>query len=97
MPTRPDETSDEPDELSPEWTEYETAWAVASADFDSILEASRFLIRRKSFFRAAQAAGLTKDIFTPFAPNKPGFESRVRNAFEAIIDATNGPTKHAAE
>ena len=93
MADRRDKTSNEPDDLSPEWTEYEEAWAVEVADFDSPIEATKFLMSRKKFFRSAEANGISKEMLTPFLPNKPGFEGRVLRAFESIMSAT----KHAAE
>ena len=80
----PDPQTSEPSDLSPEWTEYEEAWAVEVADFPSLLEASKFLVRRKQFFRAAHKSGVSKEMLTPFEPNKPGFEQRVFQAFESI-------------
>jgi hypothetical protein len=93
MPARLDDHSDIPNELSPEWTEYESAWAVDVVDFGSPLAAAKFLISRKKFFRAAQESGVSKEMLTPFEPNKPGFEDRVLRAFETIKAAT----KQAAE
>jgi hypothetical protein len=93
MPARRDDLSETPSEISPEWTEYESAWAVDTSDFGSPGEAAKFLISRKKFFRAAEANGVTKEMLTPFQPNKPGFEGRVVRAFESIMAATS----HAAE
>lgn len=87
MPPNDHRFDDTPDELSPEWTAYESAWAVNVADFGDPVSASQFLLRRKRIFRAAQAAGLTKDLLTPFAPNKPGFEARVEAAFRQVAGA----------
>ncbi|MBC7153860.1 MAG: hypothetical protein H5U19_04450 [Rhodobacteraceae bacterium] len=75
---------DTPDALSPEWAAYESAWAVDLADFDDPVAASRFLIRRKRIFRAAEAAGISKELLTPFSPDKPGFEGRVKQAFLSV-------------
>lgn len=90
MPARRDTPSEVPDELSPEWTEYESTWAVAVADFGNPVEAARFLSRRKAIFRAAQKLGIDKDMLTGFEPNKPGFEKRVHDAFEALAAIAAG-------
>jgi hypothetical protein len=87
MPPNDHRFDDTPDALSPEWTAYESAWAVNVADFGDPVAASQFLLRRKRIFRAAQAAGVTKEMLTPFAPNKPGFEARVETAFRQIASA----------
>lgn len=87
MPQKPDDRSEMPDALSPEWTEYESAWAVNVSDFPDLLEAARFVSRRRRIFREAQALGISKEMLTPFEPNLPGFEERVRVAFSRIIDA----------
>ncbi len=87
MSKKAKQPSDAPDALSPEWAAYESAWAVRVADFDTPLDASQFLIRRKRIFRAAEAAGMTKDMLDPFAPNKPGFEARVEAAFRQVAGA----------
>ncbi len=79
-------TAEPPDEI-PEWTDENSAWAVKVADFGDPVAASQFLLRRKRIFRAAQAAGMTKDLLTPFAPNKPGFEARVEGAFRQVACA----------
>ncbi len=84
MPRNVTDPDDTPDALSPEWAAYESAWAIDVADFGDPLAASQFLIRRKRIFRAAQAAGISKDMLTPFAPNKPGFEARVKEAFLSV-------------
>ncbi|SFE22584.1 hypothetical protein [Roseivivax sediminis] len=81
MSQKPDDPSEASDALSPEWTEYESAWAVDVAEFGGPLEASRFLLRRKRIFREAAALGIPKEMLTPFAPNRPGFEQRVHDAF----------------
>lgn len=84
MPKNAPNLNDTPDTLSPEWAAYESNWAVDVADFGDPLAASQFLIRRKRIFRAAQAAGISKDMLTPFAPDKPGFEARVKQAFLSV-------------
>ena len=86
-----------PDDLSPEWTVYESSWSVRVADFPSPLEAAKFLSRRKTFFAAAARSGVPKEMFSSFAPNRPGFEDRVRTAFESLIEAAKSASKHAAE
>ena len=73
-----------PDDLSPEWTEYENRWAVRVADFEDLDAATRFLRRRKEIFREAQALGIDREMLTPFAPDTPGFEARVKAAFERL-------------
>lgn len=73
-----------PDALNPEWDAYASAWAVNAADFGSPIDAAAFLMRRKRIFLEAQALGLDKELLTPFEPNRPGFETRVRIAFEKI-------------
>jgi hypothetical protein len=84
MSAKPADRSETPDDLSPEWTEYETRWSVNVADFDGPMGATRFLARRNEIFRAAAAAGVPKDLLTPFEPNKPGFEERLRSAVSGI-------------
>lgn len=81
---KPDEYQERPDDLNPEWTEYESRWSVNVADFETPLEAAQFVVRRKAFFRAAQSVGLPKDLLTPFEPNKPGFEERARKALTSL-------------
>ena len=84
MPKSAPRLNDTPDSLSSEWAAYESEWAVDVADFGDPLAASQFLLRRKRIFRAAEAAGIAKDMLTPFAPNKPGFEARVKQAFLSV-------------
>lgn len=96
MPAKRDVRSEAPDELSPEWTEYESAWAVDVVDFENPVEAARFLSRRKAIFRAAQKLGIDKGMLTGFEPNKPGFEKRVHDAFETLAVIASG-TGMAAE
>jgi hypothetical protein len=87
MPPNDHRFDDTPDELSPEWAAYESAWAVNVADFGDPVSASQFLLHRKRIFRAAEAAGMSKEMLTPFAPNKPGFEARVEAAFRQVAGA----------
>lgn len=84
MPKSAPHLNDTPDMLSPEWAAYESAWAIDVADFGDPLAASQFLLRRKRIFRAAEAAGISKDMLTPFAPDKPGFDTRVKRAFLSV-------------
>lgn len=82
-----DHQSDTPDALSPEWTEYESAWAVDVADFGNPVDAAQFLLRRKRIFKAAEAAGMSKELLSTFSPNKPGFEARIEAAFRKVAGA----------
>lgn len=84
MPSTPQDRAETPDALAPEWAEYESVWAVDVADFGTAVEASQFLLRRRRIFQAAERAGIPKDMLTPFAPAKPGFEQRIEEAFAAI-------------
>lgn len=84
MPQRKKTFDDTPDDLSPEWTEENSAWAVKVADFGDPVAASQFLLRRERIFRAAEAAGMTREMLAPFQPNKPGFEARVKRAFLSV-------------
>ena len=93
MQPKPDDPSEIPDDLSPEWTAYDSAWAVNVSDFGGPVEATRFLLARKQLFKEAQANGIPKEMLTPFEPNKPGFADRVAKSFAAIATAA----KHAAE
>ncbi len=70
-----------PDDENPEWTDEDFTWAVRSKDFANHTESLAFLIRRLEILRAAEALGIPKDTFLPFAPTKPGFEERVTAAF----------------
>ena len=85
------------DDLSPEWTEYESLWSVRVADFSSPLEAAKFLSRRKRILAAALRFGIPKEMLTPFSPEKPGFEDRVKAAFEKIAEVASSVPRHAAE
>lgn len=76
-----------PDHLSPEWTGENTACAVKVADFGDPVAASQFLLRRERIFRAAEAAGMQREMLTPFQPNKPGFGARVEAAFRQVAGA----------
>jgi hypothetical protein len=93
MQAKRDDPSEKSDDLSPEWTEYETAWAVDVADFGGPIEAARFLSGRARLFKEAQSNGITKEMLTGFRPNKPGFAERVADAFDTIANTA----RHAAE
>ena len=93
MQSKANHPSEQPDDLNPEWTEYETRWAVKAADFEDPVAASRFLIRRKQIFFEAQRLGIPKDMLTAFKPNKPGFESRVEAAFTRLAAAARLPAE----
>jgi len=87
MPRKEPHPNETPDTLSPEWAAYESAWAVDVADFGDPVTASKFLLRRKHIFRAAEAAGMSKELLGAFAPDKPGFETRVEKAFRRVAGA----------
>ena len=97
MATKPQSEFGRPDDLSPEWTEYETLWSVLVSDFDSPLEAAKFLARRRKIFATAATSGITKEMLAHFSPNKPGFESRVKVAFEDLLKVAKSVSPHAAE
>lgn len=84
MPRTTPDPDDTPDALSPEWAAYESAWAVDVADFGDPVAAAQFLTRRRRIFRAAASAGIDTGLLSPFAPDKPGFEARVRKAFLSV-------------
>jgi hypothetical protein len=56
-------------------------WFVRAEDFADVAESERFLIAREAFLRSWEARGVTREAFLPFAPAKPGFLDRVREAF----------------
>jgi hypothetical protein len=63
-------------------TREEWAWFVKNSDFDDdMTKVHAFLIRRAEILRAAEALGIPKDVFLPFAPTKPWFEDRIAAAF----------------
>jgi hypothetical protein len=97
MTAKPETEFGMPDDLSPEWTAYETRWSVRVADFATPLEAAKFLARRKKIFAEAAKLGAPKELLTPFAPDKPGFEGRIAEAFSALAKAARGSARHAAE
>lgn len=72
-----------PDDESPELTAEQFRWAVKAADFGGdFMAVTDFLTRREAFLRAAEAAGVPRETFLPFDPNRPGFEDRAK----ALID-----------
>lgn len=98
--TTPDDEYGVPDEESPELTDDFFLWAVRAQDFGGDHMASHaFLVSREAFFRSAEAAGMTRESFLPFAPTKPGFFERATAALEAVLDAMKhaDQAKHAAE
>ena len=97
MKPKPEPYFGTPDDLSPEWTEYESRWSVRVSDFSGPLEAAKFLSRRKRIFAEALRSGIPKDMLTPFSPDKPGFEDRVKSAFEKLAEVAASVSKHAAE
>lgn len=64
---------------APELTTDRARWLVAAKDFDGDVEAlNRFLMTREELLSAAEAAGIPRETFLPFEPNKPGFEDRAK-------------------
>ena len=74
-----------PDEENPEWTDEDWLWAVRHADFGSHVAVHNFLIRRREILEAAEAAGIPRAAFLELEPNKPGFEDRVKQAFNTFL------------
>lgn len=64
---------------APEMTEERAKWVVAAKDFggDSIATHD-FIWRREEILRKAEAAGIPREVFLHFEPNKPGFEERAK-------------------
>ncbi len=89
MSEKRDDSFETPDALNPEWDSYASAWAVDAADFANPVEAAKFLERRKRIFVAAQTLGLDKELLSPFAPNKPGFEERIEDAFGKLAQVAS--------
>ncbi len=89
----PNDPPGEPDEESPEWTDDDFLWSVFAGDFGSFAESHAFLLRREAILRAAESKGLKREAFLPLAPNKPGFEDRVADAFGEVMRVL----PHAAE
>ena len=75
------------DSESPEWSEDDFAWSVNNADFGGFAGAMAFLTHREEILRAADAIGIPRSAFLPFAPNKPGFEARVAAAYGPFAKA----------
>ena len=64
---------------APELTEERARWLVASQDFGGDIEqVCAFITAREEILRAAEAAGIPRETFLPFEPNKPGFEERAK-------------------
>ena len=75
-------------------TAEEWLWSIRTQDFGGDTFAVRdFALRREEIVRAAEAAGIPRAAFLHLAPNKPGFEGRVAEAFGAVVRTV----KHAAE
>ena len=91
MPGEWTDPAEATDDLSPEWTAYEARWAVRVSDFESPLEASRFVVKRKAIFRTAQGFGIDPNMLSAFEPDRPGFEDRLGDALEKLAEvAHNG-------
>lgn len=88
-----DEEFGVPDDESPEITEEQWKWAVHAVDFPDFDATSIFVEERELFLRAAAKAGIARETFLSFAPNKPGFIQRATDALEAAARAG----RHAAE
>ena len=76
-----------PDDESPEWTNADFLWSVNGADFGGHIGAIAFLDQREAILTAGMAAGIPREAFLKFAPNKPGFEARVAAAFGPLAKA----------
>ena len=64
---------------APELTEERAKWLVASRDFGGdIFAVTDFLNTREKILRKAEAAGIPREVFLHFEPNKPGFEERAK-------------------
>ena len=72
------------DEENPELTEEDFLWMVDVRAFPSDRAAHDFNVARWEFLKAAEAAGIPRETFLPFEPNKPGFMDRAREAFTAF-------------
>jgi hypothetical protein len=70
-------------------TRAEALWAVRTQDFGDVKAVHKFLRARAELLKAAEAAGLSRDLFLPLKPNLPGFEDRVAAAFGTVIGAIN--------
>ncbi|MEO0914534.1 MAG: hypothetical protein AAFY59_16375 [Pseudomonadota bacterium] len=72
-----------------ELTAQDFLWATDVGDFPSPSAMRQFLRTRRTFLAAAERAGIPKEAFLPFAPNKPGFEARVKKALgDFLADPT---------
>lgn len=79
MPASDTQAAERPDEDTPEWTEDDSLWAVQARDFDGdVLQVADFIKSRESFLKMAEDAGIPRETFLPFEPNKPGFEDRAK-------------------
>ena len=74
-------------------TRAEAKWLVRAADFSGFEATMAFMDERSAFLRAAEQAGIARETFLPFSPNKPGFIERATAALEAAARAGG----HAAE
>jgi hypothetical protein len=74
-------------------TKEEWNWAVNATDFPNFMTAAKFVDERALFLHAAEQAGIARETFLPFAPNKPGFIERATAALESAARAG----RHAAE
>lgn len=64
---------------APELTEEQARWLVPVKAFDGDFDALHaFLDSREAFLSKAEAAGIPRETFLPFEPNKPGFEDRAK-------------------
>ena len=76
-----------PDVDTPDWTDANFRWAVHARDFDgNVFAVTAFLKSRAEFLAKAEAAGIPRDTFLPFDPNRPGFEERAK-ALLKLADA----------
>lgn len=76
-----------PDDESPEWTDDDFLWSVAFSDFGDHGAVIAFLTHREEILRAAEAVGIPRAAFLPYAPTKPGFDGRVAAAFGPFAKA----------
>jgi hypothetical protein len=54
-------------------------WMVSLHEFGWDQAAAReFMKSREKILKKARAAGIPRDVFLPFHPNKPGFEERAK-------------------
>jgi hypothetical protein len=76
-----------------ELTAEDLLWAVNNSDFGGFWQGQAFLKEREAFFEKAEALGIDRDVFLPFAPGKPGFLERAAVALEELAKVA----RHAAE